>query len=80
MSDVQGSPAHAGIDPCRGQSLDELISYGSPAHAGIDPCGKTVHQVGLGFPRTRGDRPGPAPDSQVPPHTAASSVPPHTRG
>ena len=48
---------------------------GSPAHAGIDPLSSIFPGVGLGFPRTRGDRP----DEYVV-IFGKVTVPPHTRG
>ena len=58
-----GSPAPAGIDRTRGGSLDGPFRChsGSPAPAGID---RLRHCLSMrlafqGFPRTRGDRPGP---------------------
>ena len=60
------------------------LEFGSPAHAGIDPGGSVGVGVGLGFPRTRGDRPRwPAPlmgSTGVPPHTRGSTLNSQGRG
>ena len=48
---------------------------GSPAHAGIDPAWRVGTDDGMGFPRTRGDRPLAELILDL-----ARQVPPHTRG
>ncbi len=56
-------------------TISTATEGGSPAHAGIDPEGDRVHHVGLGLPRTRGDRPAHGASA-----TISTLAPPHTRG